>query len=226
MSKSNLTQSDDSRKPIVQCDGDRIFASSRDVAEFFKKQHREVLRAIDDLIENLAAQNCTTLYFNELRCFNAAANRDTRHFEMSRDGFSLLVMGFTGAEALAWKLRYIEAFNAMEAQLRAAAPRSQYDWMRAVVDDMEKTNQRLFTVEKAVENLGAHEDYRSIKAHAALIGRKTTSNKESSDLGKQATALTRQMRHKIGSQPDEAFGHVNTYHRDVLEAIFKETKPT
>ncbi len=33
---------------------------------------------------------------------------------MNRDGFSLLVMGFTGAKALEWKLKYIEAFNAME----------------------------------------------------------------------------------------------------------------
>jgi phage regulator Rha-like protein len=38
-------------------------------------------------------------------------------FLMDRDGFSLLVMGFTGNKALAWKLKYIEAFNRMEAEL-------------------------------------------------------------------------------------------------------------
>ena len=37
---------------------------------------------------------------------------------MNRDGFILLVMGFTGKKALEWKLKYIEAFNAMEKQLR------------------------------------------------------------------------------------------------------------
>ena len=36
---------------------------------------------------------------------------------MNRDGFSLLVMGFTGSKALEWKVRYIQAFNAMEAKL-------------------------------------------------------------------------------------------------------------
>ena len=34
---------------------------------------------------------------------------------MNRDGFSLLVMGFTGKETLEWKLKYIDAFNKMEA---------------------------------------------------------------------------------------------------------------
>ena len=43
---------------------------------------------------------------------------------MNRDGFTLLAMGFTGTDALRWKLKYIEAFNAMEARLKAqsAAP--------------------------------------------------------------------------------------------------------
>ena len=37
---------------------------------------------------------------------------------MNRDGFSLLVMGFTGKKALEWKIKYIQAFNAMEEELR------------------------------------------------------------------------------------------------------------
>ncbi|WP_267878770.1 Rha family transcriptional regulator [Oleidesulfovibrio alaskensis] len=43
--------------------------------------------------------------------------QEYRMFLMDRDGFSLLVMGFTGNKALAWKLKYIEAFNRMEAEL-------------------------------------------------------------------------------------------------------------
>jgi phage regulator Rha-like protein len=38
---------------------------------------------------------------------------------MTRDGFTLLAMGFKGKKALGWKLKYIEGFNAMEATLRA-----------------------------------------------------------------------------------------------------------
>ena len=43
--------------------------------------------------------------------------RPQRTYLMNRDGFSLLVMGFTGKAALEWKLKYIAAFNAMEKKL-------------------------------------------------------------------------------------------------------------
>ena len=44
-----------------------------------------------------------------------------RSYDMDRNGFTLLCMGFTGTKALKWKLRYIEAFNAMESELRRIA---------------------------------------------------------------------------------------------------------
>jgi len=46
---------------------------------------------------------------------------DRRTFDMTRDGFTLLAMGFTGAKALKFKIRYIKAFNAMEAALKESA---------------------------------------------------------------------------------------------------------
>lgn len=47
-----------------------------------------------------------------------AQPRKDRAYLLTRDGFSLLVMGFTGAAAVRWKIRYIEAFNALEAAVR------------------------------------------------------------------------------------------------------------
>jgi hypothetical protein len=47
--------------------------------------------------------------------------RKSRAFALDRDGFTLLVMGFTGPKALDWKIAYIEAFNRMEAALKARA---------------------------------------------------------------------------------------------------------
>lgn len=86
--------------------------SSREVAERFNKNHKDVLRAI----ENLAAQNCATKSMFYETTFE---NRGKQYpmYLMNRDGFSLLTFGFTGDEALEWKLRYIAAFNAMEKQL-------------------------------------------------------------------------------------------------------------
>lgn len=51
------------------------------------------------------------------RTYVDAMNREQTYYEITRDGFSLLVMGFTGKEALAWKLIFIAAFNALEAEV-------------------------------------------------------------------------------------------------------------
>lgn len=86
--------------------------SSRQIAENFGKEHKTVLRSI----EELAAQNCAAKSMFYETTFE---NRGKQYpmYLMNRDGFSLLVMGFTGKAALEWKLKYIQAFNAMEKQL-------------------------------------------------------------------------------------------------------------
>lgn len=90
--------------------------SSREVAERFGKNHKDVLRAI----ENLAAQNCATKSMFYETTFE---NRGKQYpmYLMNRDGFSLLTFGFTGDEALDWKIKYIQAFNEMEKQLTTPA---------------------------------------------------------------------------------------------------------
>lgn len=106
------------RRPIVVVKGDEVFASSRDVAAFFGKQHFAVLRDIRNLIAkepSLGDRNFVAFKNSDL------TGETTSHYEMDRDGFTLLAMGFTGEKALKWKLRYIEAFNSMEADLRARA---------------------------------------------------------------------------------------------------------
>lgn len=88
-------------------------ASSRQIAENFGKEHKDVLRAI----ENIKAQNCalTSMFFEAT--YTAGTGKAYPMYLMNRDSFSLLVMGFTGKAALEWKLKYIAAFNAMEKQL-------------------------------------------------------------------------------------------------------------
>lgn len=67
--------------------------------------------------------------FHEVRGANGATRR-YKAYRITRDGFALLVMGFTGAKAMAWKIRFLEAFNAMEATLKAQAV-AQIEAMRA-----------------------------------------------------------------------------------------------
>lgn len=88
------------------------------MAAFFGKQHKDVLKAIRNLLENLGAEmrRCFIERSEEVqRTFGGVDVR--HHYEMTRDGFTLLAMGFTGPKALAFKVAYIERFNAMEAEI-------------------------------------------------------------------------------------------------------------
>lgn len=98
---------------LVRINSNQVVTDSRSVAEHFGKQHKNVLQAI----ENLAAENSATKKLFYEATFE---NRGKQYpmYLMNRDGFSLLVMGFNGAKALEWKLKYINAFNEMEKTIK------------------------------------------------------------------------------------------------------------
>lgn len=89
------------------------------VAERFGKEHFNVLRDI----ENLITQNrvLMDLYFIP-SSYKAGTGKNYKEYLMIRDGFTLLAMGFTGKEALKFKLAYIEGFNKMEEALKVQQP--------------------------------------------------------------------------------------------------------
>lgn len=88
-------------------------ASSRQIAENFGKEHRNVMRDVDSLKKDVL--NFEQMFFETET--PDSYGRPQRTYLMNRDGFSLLVMGFTGKAALEWKLKYIQAFNEMEKKL-------------------------------------------------------------------------------------------------------------
>lgn len=98
---------------IIETYNNEAVVSSREIAERFEKEHRHVL----DSVRILAAENSAAKSMFHETTFE---NRGKQYpmYLMNRDGFSLLVMGFTGKKALEWKLKYIEAFNKMESSLR------------------------------------------------------------------------------------------------------------
>ena len=74
------------------------------------------MRDIKNLLEGMLKIEQTSM-FHKTTYINEQNGQSYPMYLMNRDGFSLLVMGFTGAKALEWKLKYIEAFNAMEKEL-------------------------------------------------------------------------------------------------------------
>ncbi|WP_097026144.1 Rha family transcriptional regulator [Clostridium peptidivorans] len=102
---------------ILNQDG-QLVVTSRQIADDFEKEHRNVVRDIENLISNVgSAQNCAHLFIESE--YQHEQNKQLyKEYLLTRDGFSLLVMGFTGAKALQWKLKYIEAFNKMEEHIK------------------------------------------------------------------------------------------------------------
>jgi len=96
----------------------KILASSLDVAEKFGKSHNHVIRDIEDIISKSDCPNLDSEMFVE-STYQNSRGKTYKCYLMNRDGFSLLAMGFTGKEALQWKLKYIEAFNKMEETLKS-----------------------------------------------------------------------------------------------------------
>ena len=114
---SNLVQATNMREVInIQDIDGSLLVSSREIAINFEKRHADVIKAIEDKLEINEVLR-SSQYFIESTYLDKY-NRKTKEYLMTRDGFSFLVMGFNGAKADTWKLKYIEAFNKMEQQLK------------------------------------------------------------------------------------------------------------
>lgn len=121
-------------------------ASSRQIAESFEKNHRDVLRAVDNLKEDV--RNFAQMFFETT--VPDSYGREQRAYLMNRDGFTLLAMGFTGKAALEWKLKYIAAFNEMEKKL-AEQPRLTRSQLLATAliaahEELEEKDKRIETM--------------------------------------------------------------------------------
>jgi Rha family phage regulatory protein len=109
---------------LVEINNQSVFTTSTKVAHTFGKSHKNVLRDIDVLIAGINEINASEgmlkiehTPFKEVVVINQQNNQEYRSFELNRDGFALLAMGYTGKEALKFKIAYINQFNAMEQQL-------------------------------------------------------------------------------------------------------------
>ncbi|WP_346732177.1 Rha family transcriptional regulator [Rhodothalassium salexigens] len=123
--------------------------NSRDVAAWFGKQHKNVIRDIEAL-------DCSPDFFGlnfelieDRLKIHGNLTRKVKSYDMTRDGFVFLVMGFNGAKAARLKERYIAAFNAMEERLREMQQSSLPDFSdpaaaaRAWADEYEQKTKAL-----------------------------------------------------------------------------------
>lgn len=108
----NLIVINDQEVNFEVVDGE-VFTTSLDIAAVFEKRHADIISKIAELPAD---------DFNE-RNFSLVKYQDQKGefrpmYKIARDGFSLLVMGFTGEKAYKWKIEFINAFNKMEAIIK------------------------------------------------------------------------------------------------------------
>lgn len=109
-------------RPELSIHDGTVTTTSLQVAQSFGKRHRDVMRAIRNLLAEIGEEHARNFarMSQEVEIGNGGVRQESA-YRMNRDGFMLLAMGFTGKEALRWKLAYIAAFNRMEAELQKPA---------------------------------------------------------------------------------------------------------
>lgn len=106
--------------PNVFIHNGKAVTTSQAVADYFHKLHKNVIQKIEtlDCSPEFASANFSA-HVENIKA--GAVNRDSKYYEMTKDGFVFLVMGFTGKKAAAFKEAYIAEFNRMEAELYSGA---------------------------------------------------------------------------------------------------------
>ncbi|HED1132111.1 TPA: Rha family transcriptional regulator [Campylobacter coli] len=119
---SNLTVMNINNQEVVfENKDEQVFCTSLDVAKVFDKEHKNILRDIENILNDLREIGDLQCKLNfeltfKVRKIQGFKGRERKYpyYNLTRDGFSLLAMGFTGKEALQWKILFINAFNEME----------------------------------------------------------------------------------------------------------------
>ena len=149
---------------VIMHDSQAVTTSLK-VAESFRKAHRNVLASIKNFTaENSAVKNM----FVESTYINRRGQEQPM-FYMNRDGFSLLVMGFTGNKALQFKLQYIEAFNRMEQLIKEEAlTQTPEEKLKLTMEAATHLDQRLSTVEDEITDMKENAEIDSTQRYQLL----------------------------------------------------------
>ena len=104
---------------FVQINHSEPVTTSEFVAKAFSKEHKNILRKIEEIFTQVPDSFIKLNFkFNEKLVKVGFGERRDKFYELTKDGFMLLVMGFTGKNAMSIKIAYINAFNAIAEKLR------------------------------------------------------------------------------------------------------------
>lgn len=148
------------------------------VAQYFEKQHKNVIRDIGELLTKKPELRGLNFELTQEIKQIGAASRSVPVYLMDRKGFSLLAMGFTGAKALDFKCAFYDQFERMEEALRAPSDQSalittseQYEIRKAIKARAKNSSVHYQTVYNALYDyfkIASYKDLRHDQMKAAL----------------------------------------------------------
>lgn len=203
-----------------------IVTNSLLIAEKFGKQHKDVLEAVRQI---LAAENSATKFFVETSYINRG--KEYPMYVMNRDGFSLLVMGFTGEKALQFKLDFISAFNEMEQKLKEEQPKqfSTAEMFLQIAQINVQQEKKIAELECKVSRI--EERTKTNLEYSTVIAYCTRNNipiniKRLGALGRKASSICKKAGIEVSKISDPRWGYVNCYPDGVLHEVFEKKRQT
>ena len=190
---------------------DQAMTSSLLVAKEFGKAHAKVMRDIENLncSDEFRLANFGDSYFKNEQ------GREFPMFTMTKDGFSFLVMGYTGKKAARFKEAYINAFNKMELEIRSSIkPKSQLEILQMSINQLVEQERRLSSVERDIAE--TKKDIAEIKQERIENGKLLL---EAEVSGNKVPEIS--MRNKIRRLVNQYAAATNTSQRDIWHDIYQ-----
>lgn len=198
---------------VFKGQNEQVLTNSLLVAEKFGKEHSKVMRDI----ENLSCSNEFRAANFGVSSYISLQNKELPMYVITKDGFSFLVMGYTGKKAGLFKEEYIKAFNTMERSLKEIkTPQTYAEALRRLADEVEAKEQIQYQLEQKTEQLDESKEWYSIKRWA-----KEHNMNWRSINWRRMKALSYGLGYEIKKIFDANYGQVNIYHINVFKTYFK-----
>ena len=242
---------------VFRGQNDQVCTSSFKVAEFFEKNHPDVVRAIDRLRDKLQSTDfqCDAKMSSEI-IFEAhfedipqpnGGTKKAKYFIMNKDAFTLLAMGFTGAKAVEFKIKYINEFNQMEAELKSQQTKQltaaesllqsvqllvAHERQLAIIEQNQKNMQGAisslydkvygmqFETDMVKQKLNNEIDRYTVIGYCSAHNIPMT-RKEAAIIGGTCSRMCKKRNIPLESIADPRFGKVNTYPSELIAEAIK-----
>ena len=230
---------------VFRGQNDQVITTSLLVAETFEKEHRNVLKSIRKLMS--ATNVAVAQMFDETTYVNEQG-KEQPMFVMNRDGFTLLAMGFSGEKALEFKVKYINAFNKMETELKsqqtkqlsaaesllqsvqllvaherqlAILEHNQKNMQGAISSLYDKVYGMQFETDMVKQKLNNEIDRYTVIGYCSAHNIPMT-RKEASIIGGACSRMCKKRNIPLESIADPRFGKVNTYPSELIAEVIKD----